>query len=293
MAQDTELRQPAEIVLGRCLVFEEAEVPEVLADQLFPGTTEELGDIGVRVDYRMVFRLEKNQAVASGFKKPAIALFRAHHFALKTKALSDVVDAEENALRRAIGVIKPAGVQEHGAGANALQMVSHFEIVERGISWEDLLEQLAQRRNVPLAIAEFVDEAALRFGGSGAEGLVKGGVGRVNTQIGVEDKDWIPGGADERLGVLAGLGNLLGIAFERIDIEEDKDRAVDFVLEIEVWPDPQGIPVALFVPHLALAFDGLVDHGCHIIFEVVELQIMTNAPDGPANVAGEKIENGF
>ena len=73
----------------------------------------------------------------------------------------DVLDGEEDEFRVIAGPTDLAGVQEHPPPADALEVVRDLEVAERAVLGEDVLEEGPQLGDVPLAVAQLVDEPAL------------------------------------------------------------------------------------------------------------------------------------
>src|SRR5580658_4364636 len=59
----------------------------------------------------------------------------------------------------------PPSVQHHVSRANDGKIMAHFEIVHPGIARNDFLQQLAQLWNIPLAVAQLVNQTAFGFSG--------------------------------------------------------------------------------------------------------------------------------
>ena len=89
--------------------------------------------------------------------------------------------------------------------------------------------------------------------GVDAEGAVEGAVGAFDAQVGVEHEQRFAHGLDDVLGVIARGGDGLLAALEIVDVHQHQHRAVHLVVERQVGAHAQGIPAAVFVPHLALA----------------------------------------
>ena len=70
---------------------------------------------------------------------------------------------------------------------------------------QDLGQQRPQLGDVPLTVAQVVDEAALRLFFRGMEVPVEGGVGRADPQALVEDHEWLSQGRNDVLGVGKGV----------------------------------------------------------------------------------------
>jgi hypothetical protein len=75
------------------------------------------------------------------------------------------------------------------------------EVVEDGAGRDDVFEQRTQIGNVPLAVAELVDELVLRLFGRDVEGLVEGAVRRMNAQAAVKNQERLTDGVDDILGI--------------------------------------------------------------------------------------------
>ena len=84
-----------------------------------------------------------------------------------------------------------------------------LEAFDRGAMRDDAFQQGAQRRNIPLPVAQIVDQAALGLVRAGAEGLVKGAVGRRDVQVAVEDQQRAGNGLDNVAGGNIGYGFFL------------------------------------------------------------------------------------
>jgi hypothetical protein len=70
---------------------------------------------------------------------------------------------------------------------------------------QDLRQQLAQLGDVPLTVAQLVDEAALRLFFRGMEVTVEGSIGRADSQALVEDHEWLSQSRNDALGVVEGV----------------------------------------------------------------------------------------
>ena len=81
-----------------------------------------------------------------------------------------------------------AGVEQHHPAADDREGVLQLEVVEDGALGDDVLEQGPQVGDVPLAVAQLVDEAVLGLLGRDVKGLVEGAVGGADAQGGVEDQ---------------------------------------------------------------------------------------------------------
>ena len=73
----------------------------------------------------------------------------------------DVLDGEQDEFRVIAGPTDLAAVQEHPPPADALEVVRDLEVAERVVLGEDVFEERPQLGDVPLAVAQLVDEPAL------------------------------------------------------------------------------------------------------------------------------------
>ena len=79
------------------------------------------------------------------------------------------------ALRR-----EAAGVEQHAPRADRREVVLDLEVMDGDLPGDRLLQQRPQAGDVPLAVAEVVDEAALRLLLRDVERPVEGGVRRLD-----------------------------------------------------------------------------------------------------------------
>ena len=108
-----------------------------------------------------------------------------------------------------------AGVEQHHPAADGREGVLQLEVVEDGALGDDVLEQGPQGGDVPLAVAQLVDEAVLGLLGGDVEGLVEGAVGGPDAQGGVEDQQGLAHRVDDVLRVV------LNILDQRCSIHHD------------------------------------------------------------------------
>jgi len=119
-------------------------------------------------------------------------------------AVGDVLDREQNHLGFVPLTPELAGVEDHPPPAEALEDVVDFEVAERVVPGEDLFEECPEPGDVPLAVAQLVDEPAVGLLGNDAEGAVEGAVGRAHAEVGPEDDERLPHRVDDALGKLSG-----------------------------------------------------------------------------------------
>ena len=94
----------------------------------------------------------------------------------------DVVDGEEDHAPRLVLPGHRARVQQHGLGPDAAPVVLYLELLKPDVFLEHLRERLPQRRDVPLAVSQFVDEVLGGLLGRDLEGLIERAAGPRDAQ---------------------------------------------------------------------------------------------------------------
>ena len=102
-----------------------------------------------------------------------------------------------------------AGIEQHHPAANDREGVLELKVVEDGTLGDNIFEQGPQVGDVPLAVAQLVNQAVLGFFGRDVKGLVEGAVGGPDAQGGVEDQQGLAHRIDDVLGVVLNIVNLL------------------------------------------------------------------------------------
>ena len=90
-------------------------------------------------------------------------------------------------------------VDQHGLLADALEAVLDLERLDGPVLRQDLREQLAQARDVPLAVAELVDQAPLGLRAIDLKRVVEGAVGGQHPQILAQDEERLADRVDDAL----------------------------------------------------------------------------------------------
>ena len=208
----------------------------------------------------------------------------------KKSAGGDIMEADKNFRGLAAEVFQDAGVEQHGAAANLLEVVGDLKVIKETVVPDDVLQELAQPGDIPFAVAHLVNQTAFGFRLRKLEGLRERFASRDHAQIGAQHQHRIARRADDRLGVIARLSDFALRLFEIGDIDQHQHRAVDLVLERQVRTHAQGIRAPPFVAHLVLPFARAVDHFGHEALEVGQIEIMPHVAEGPPDVAGEEVE---
>src|ERR1700730_525599 len=94
-----------------------------------------------------------------------------------------------------------AGVEQHHSPSNDRKIMLPLELVEDRTEGDNFLEKGSQDRDIPLAVAQLVNQTVLGFFERDLEGLVEGAVGRSDAQSGVKNQERLAHGIDDVLGV--------------------------------------------------------------------------------------------
>ena len=135
-----------------------------------------------RHDRHVVF--EHDQRIADGVDDALGQLPVALALLARRAFLADILDGEQDEAVMVAGAENLARIDQHGAPANGREIVLDLEAFDRRAMRDHAFEQSAQRGNIPLPVAEVVDQAAFGLVGAGAEGLVEGAIG------GCDDSDF-------------------------------------------------------------------------------------------------------
>ena len=162
---------------------------------------------------------------------------------LRLPALGDVLDGEQDRRAAIVRLQQPPRVEQHRALADVLELVLHLVVVELVVARQHLLEQPAQLGDVPLAVAQLVQQPAFGLLARDAEAAVERLARRPHAQLGVEHEQRLAHRRDDALGVLVG-------ALEQLDVDQHHDHAVDPVVERAVRAQPQRVAAAAPVAHL-------------------------------------------
>ena len=107
--------------------------------------------------------VEDQDAVFGRLEQPPIPDFGSLHGDFRPLAFGDVLDGQQDQVRLAVHRLKTAGVEKHGLAANRREVVFNLIVVDGMVVGQDFIQHAPQLGNVPLAVAQLVDEAALRL----------------------------------------------------------------------------------------------------------------------------------
>jgi hypothetical protein len=106
-------------------------------------------------------------------------------FLLRAPALGNILDGEQDQLQ----LINPTRVEQHYPMAEGFKIVLDLEALEEVVFRQDFGEQTAQLRDVPLAVAELVDQPALSRSAVNLESFEKCAIGGLHAEVVVQDEE--------------------------------------------------------------------------------------------------------
>ena len=102
-------------------------------------------------------------------------------------AVRRVLNRQEDRPRLRIRIEDLAGVEQHHFPSDMLKFVRHLKVPERRVRGENVLQQLAQFRDIPLSVPEVVDQTSLGLLPRGPERFVERLVGFHDFEVLVQD----------------------------------------------------------------------------------------------------------
>jgi hypothetical protein len=112
-------------------------------------------------------------------------------FSFSPFALGDVFHGQEDNLRSDIFSENLPGVEQNSLSSDIEKIMLDFISIEHGIMRENLLKEYPQLGNIPLPVANVIDEIPDYFLGPYFEGIVETVVGCENLQIGIQHQKWL------------------------------------------------------------------------------------------------------
>jgi hypothetical protein len=98
-----------------------------------------------------------------------------------------------------------ASIEEHHPAPDHREGVVKFEILEDGAFGNDVFQQGPQVGDIPLAVTQLIDQAALGLLVRNVKGLVEGAVGGSDAQGGIEDQQGLTHRVHDVLGVVLNI----------------------------------------------------------------------------------------
>ena len=150
--------------------------------------------VGAEHDQRLAHRLHDVLGVFPGILNFASQLF----------SFGDVFHGQKDDVRADVLPENLPGVQQNGLAADIEEIVFDFVAVEHRVVQQDIFKEVPQLGDVPLPVAEVVDEVPDGLLGGDPEGIVKAVVGGENLQVGIEHDQRFADGFHDVLGVFPG-----------------------------------------------------------------------------------------
>src|SRR5580704_16301545 len=97
--------------------------------------------------------------------------------------------------------LKLAAVEQHHPPPENREVVLQLEVVENRTLGNNIFQESAQIGDVPLAVAQLVNQAVLGFFEGDLKSLVEGAVTRSHPQSGIENQERLAHGVDDVLSV--------------------------------------------------------------------------------------------
>src|ERR1700726_4770262 len=88
--------------------------------------------------------------------------------------------------------LKLAGVEEHHPPPNGRKVMLPLKVVEDRTQGNNIFKEVSQDRDIPLAVAQFVNQAVLGFFERDLKSLVEGAVRGSDAQGGVKNQERLP-----------------------------------------------------------------------------------------------------
>src|ERR1043166_2003488 len=121
-------------------------------------------------------------------------------FALQGALPRDVLHAEQNGRLRASLIEHLPRIQAHGAASGAGKLFFDVIVLHHAMLGYDFFQQQSKRWNVPLTVAQFVEQPALGVPGCHLEERIKRAARGYHAQRLVENQDGLADGVDNGLG---------------------------------------------------------------------------------------------
>ena len=144
---------------------------------------------------------------------------------MRLLALGDVLDAQKNRFCIVPHSEERARIQEHGAAANAWEIMLDLEILKRGVLRQYFFQEAPERGNVPLTASQFAEQFAFGLLRRHPKGLIKGAIGRLHAQLRVQHQKRLAHRVHDVLGIGAGFRGQFQLAFlgRRVFAHQEQD----------------------------------------------------------------------
>ena len=201
-------------------------------------------------------------------------------------AVCCVLNRQQDGPRLRIRIEDLAGVEQHHFPSDMFKFVGHLKVPERRVRGENVLQQLAQFRDIPLSVPEVVDQTLLRLLRRGLERFVERLVRFHDLQVLVQDHQGLPHRFHNRFGeVKAALGG--------IDIDQHQHGAVGFAIRSHGREDAQRIPAAVRVADITRFPIAALHRIQQQPPQVGQFHLRLKIGDRPSDIGGDQIQHRF
>ena len=201
-------------------------------------------------------------------------------------AVCRILNRQQDRPRLRIRIEDLAGVEQHHFPSDMFKFVRHLKVPEGGVRGENVLQQLAQFRDIPLSVPEVVDQTPLGLLRRGLERFVERLVGFHDLQVLVQDHQGLPHGFHDRFGeVKTALGG--------IDIDQHQHGAVGFAIRSHGGKNAQRIPAAVRVADIARLPVAALHRIQQQPPQVGQFHLRLKIDDRASDIGGDQIQHGL
>src|SRR5271170_6929713 len=97
--------------------------------------------------------------------------------------------------------LKLAGIKQHHPASDGREIMLQLEVVKNRTFGNNIFQESSQVGDIPLAVAQLVNQAVFSFFERDFKGLIEGPVARSHAQGRVENQEWFAHRIDDVLGV--------------------------------------------------------------------------------------------
>ena len=178
------------------------------------------------------------------------------------------------------------------------EIVLHPEVLKPGALRKDVLQELPQAGDVPLPLANLIEQSALGHGRRHLESLVEGGAGGHDAQFAVQHHQRLADRGDDVLGVIAGrlqfhlmLPQRFLQLLDRRDVGKRHHHPGDHVFHSSVGQDSHVVPATVTGLHLRFLGHQRILHLPGVLDEVVVFEVRRKVAQRTPHVAGGQVDD--
>src|SRR6266516_1644892 len=120
-------------------------------------------------------------------------------FALRIAPLGYVLDRQQQGRVGVFFIEHPARVEQHCAPSDRRKLVLDLVGLDSAMLWNDFFEESAERRNIPLSVAQVIEQPALRVLRIRSKRLVKGPARGDHAQVPIEYDEGLAHSVDDHV----------------------------------------------------------------------------------------------